>query len=84
MLDVLSASGKAKIPWDDRIAKGFFRGRDSSRQRLELVKLGKKHPDLFDVGITRYFFFRDKKEELGTKEQAPFFDFFKVNVSVFN
>lgn len=79
MLDMLSIQDKASvIPWEQRIEKGFFRGRDSNRERLQLVKMSKKHPDLIDAAITRYFFFRDEMEELGSGEHVSLYDFFKV------
>jgi hypothetical protein len=75
---MLSVQGNSNIPWAKREEKAFFKGRDSSRERLELVRLAKQNPDLMEAGITKYFFFRDKEEELGSVKQTSFFDFFKV------
>ena len=76
-LDILAALGKNEIPWEKKTEKLFWRGRDSSRERLELVRMGKRHPDLIDAGITAFFFFRDEMEKLGGRtNHTVFFDFF--------
>ncbi len=77
---MLSVQGNANLPWTDREPKAFFRGRDSSRARLKLVRLAREHPDLIEAGITRFFFFRDEEAVLGTVPHASFFDFFKVTL----
>eukprot|EP00095_Tigriopus_kingsejongensis_P002810 maker-scaffold1187_size56475-snap-gene-0.12 protein:Tk02810 transcript:maker-scaffold1187_size56475-snap-gene-0.12-mRNA-1 annotation:"hypothetical protein DAPPUDRAFT_314403" len=82
MLDLLSLQANANVPWVDRVAKGFFRGRDSRQARLELVRLGLNHTHLLDVGITRYFFFRDQEAVLGTKPSLSMFDFFKFKYQI--
>jgi len=68
-----------------KIPKGFFRGRDSSRERLDLVRLSKKHPDLIDANLTRMFFFPDLKSEFEPlSENIPmpkFFDY-KYQISL--
>ncbi|CAB4060189.1 unnamed protein product [Lepeophtheirus salmonis] len=53
----------------------IFSSRDHSKNTL--IQLGLRHPKHLNVGITRYFFLRKKKKELGVKEHVPFFDFFK-------
>lgn len=70
------------MEWKDRLPKAFFRGRDSSKERLKLVRRAKEYPEMIDAGITRYFFFRDEESRLGTKESISFFDFFKVTYKV--
>ena len=76
-LDILAALGKNEIPWEKKTEKLFWRGRDSSRERLELVRMGKRHPDLIDAGITAFFFFRDEMEKLGGRtNHTVFFNFF--------
>ena len=36
----------------------FWRGRDSRRERLDLVKMSDKHPDIIDAELTAMFFFK--------------------------
>ena len=40
---------------------------------------GKDRSDLFDVGITNYFFFREDEEKVGKADRVSFFDYFKVH-----
>ncbi|XP_008547183.2 protein O-glucosyltransferase 2 [Microplitis demolitor] len=77
MLDMLSVQGKIKTPWDQKIEKVFWRGRDSRRERLDLIDIAKKNPELFNVSITNFFFFKDEIDKYGPGEKhISFFDFF--------
>lgn len=81
MLDTLSVQGNAELPWDDKIEQLFWRGRDSSRERLDLIDISRKHPDLFNASITNFFFFRDEIDKYGPPQKhVSLFHFFKVNV----
>lgn len=62
----------------NKTARAFFRGRDSREERLRLVSLSKKNPELLDAGITAWFFFRDQEQRVGKAPLVGFFDFFKV------
>lgn len=76
-IDVLSVFGKQPIQYQDKIAKAFWRGRDSNENRLKLAKLGKQHPDLINASITNFFFFRDKIDEYGPGvAHVSLFEFF--------
>ncbi len=80
---MLSVQGKGNRPWHQRTDKAFFRGRDSSRERLKLVEIAKEEAEektavKMDAGITRFFFFKDREKDLGTTKHVAFFDFFKV------
>ena len=75
-LDTLAALGKNNVPWDEKTEKLFWRGRDSRQERLDLVRLSKKHPEIINASITAFFFFRDQEEELGRHPYVSFFDFF--------
>ncbi|KAG5883161.1 hypothetical protein JTB14_033411 [Gonioctena quinquepunctata] len=76
-VDILSVQGNTKGPYKNRIPKLFWRGRDSNKYRLELIKLSRKHPDLFNASLTNFFFYRDKEEEYGPKtEHVSLFSFF--------
>lgn len=80
MLDMLSVQGNVKDIWKNRIPKLFWRGRDSNKHRLKLIDIGRKHPDLFNVSLTNFFFFRDLEEQYGPKsDYVSFFDFFNVS-----
>ncbi|XP_022257995.1 KDEL motif-containing protein 1-like, partial [Limulus polyphemus] len=77
-LDIFSVMGNSGPKWENKVEKGFWRGRDSRQERLDLVKLGRKYPDLIDAALTNFFFFRDQENELGPKvPHVSFFDFFK-------
>ncbi|KAM4700154.1 protein O-glucosyltransferase 3 [Discoglossus pictus] len=80
--DLLSIQGHTGPSWSNKTEQGFFRGRDSREERLQLVQMSKKHPDLIDAGITGYFFFREREEELGKAQLIGFFDFFKYKYQV--
>jgi len=77
-LDMQSVQGKTGPHWKKKIAKGFFRGRDSRQERLDLTILGRNNTDLFDVALTNFFFFPYDEKLYGSKNQrVSFFDFFK-------
>lgn len=81
-VDILSVQ-KEKYTWDAKIPKGFFKGRDSRKERLELVTLTKKHPDLLNCSITNFFFFKDEIPIYGPKtDHIPFTDFFKYKYQI--
>lgn len=70
--------------WEQKIDKLFWRGRDSRRERLELVALSKLHPDLVDAALTNMFFYREPEDlqKYGPiVNRTSFFDFFKVNLT---
>ena len=78
---MLSTLGNAGPPWEDKIPKAFFRGRDSRQERLDLVRLYRNMTELFDVGLTNFFFFEYNPELYGPKHKAiSFFEFFKVEI----
>ncbi|CAF95403.1 unnamed protein product, partial [Tetraodon nigroviridis] len=76
--DLLSVQGNTGPPWMNKTARAFFRGRDSREERLHLVSISKKNPELLDAGITAWFFFRDEEKRVGKAPLVGFFDFFKV------
>lgn len=82
-LDMLSVQ-KMHVPWAKKISKAFWRGRDSRRERLQLIDISRLHPDLFNVSMTNFFFFRDEAEKYGPKvPHMSFFKFFDVSLSFF-
>ena len=82
-LDIFTIQSFSRPKWDSKFKKLFWRGRDSSRERLELVLLSRKYPDLIDAGLTNMFFFREK-EQIETYgpiyNRTSFIDFFKVKI----
>ncbi|XP_064827723.1 protein O-glucosyltransferase 3-like [Oncorhynchus masou masou] len=80
--DLLSVQGNTGPPWANKTEQAFFRGRDSREERLHLVTLSKKNPELLDAGITGWFFFREREKDLGKANLVGFFDFFKYKYQV--
>ncbi|GAB0089155.1 KDEL motif-containing protein 1 [Sergentomyia squamirostris] len=75
-LDILSVQ-KSQRSWSEKIPMGFFRGRDARRERLRAVELARMHPDLLNVSMTNFFFFRDEQDKYGPKvPHVSFFEFF--------
>ncbi|GJQ70474.1 hypothetical protein Trydic_g22886 [Trypoxylus dichotomus] len=82
-LDMLSVQGNVNKRWRDRTPKAFWRGRDSNKERLKLVSISREYPDLYNVSLTNFFFFRDKEEIYGPKaDHISFFDFFDYKYQV--
>ncbi|KAF7275167.1 hypothetical protein GWI33_012120 [Rhynchophorus ferrugineus] len=76
-LDMLSVQGNFKYVWEDRKEILFWRGRDSNKNRLNLIKISKTHPELFNVSLTNFFFFKDEEDTYGPRsEHISFFKFF--------
>ncbi|XP_047041473.1 protein O-glucosyltransferase 2-like [Helicoverpa zea] len=84
-LDTLSVQSGAELAWDARESQAVWRGRDSRAERLKLVDIARANPDLFNVSLTNFFFFRDKEAQYGPKQPHisffKFFDFkYQINV----
>ncbi|XP_053987875.1 protein O-glucosyltransferase 2-like isoform X1 [Hylaeus volcanicus] len=78
MLDMLSVQGNTDTPWEKKTEKLFWRGRDSRRERLDLIDISRDHPDLFNVSITNFFFFKDEMDKYGPgQSHISLFHFFK-------
>lgn len=85
MLDMLSVQGNVNDVWEKRIPRAFWRGRDSNKHRLKLVDLSREHPDLFNVSLTNFFFYRDVQDQYGPKsDHVSFFTFFDVSTKDFH
>lgn len=77
-LDIFSVQANTGPKWEEKIEKGFFRGRDSRQERLDLAAMSVKNPEIIDVAITNYFFFKQNDEKYGKKvKHIGFFEFFK-------
>lgn len=78
-LDVLSVQGNTGPSWENKSSKAFWRGRDSRQERLDLVILSRKHPEVIDAALTHMFFFPKDPNKYGELVKTiSFFDFFKV------
>jgi hypothetical protein len=53
--------------WEEKTEELFWRGRDSRQERLDLVALAARQPNLrINASITAYFFFRDQEASATT------------------
>ncbi|XP_070504278.1 protein O-glucosyltransferase 2-like [Chironomus tepperi] len=81
-IDIFSVQ-KEKYKWNEKISKAFFKGRDSRRERLELVSLARKYPNLLNCTITNFFFFKDEISIYGPKsDHIAFTDFFEYKYQI--
>lgn len=77
-LDMLSVQSNTGPKWPDKINKALWRGRDSREERLKLVIMARKNPQLYDAALTNFFFFQYDESKYGPKaKHMSFFDFFK-------
>ncbi|XP_038070247.1 protein O-glucosyltransferase 2-like [Patiria miniata] len=82
-LDMMSVQANTGPKWINKTNKAFWRGRDSRRERLNLVKLSRDEPELIDAALTNFFFFRNEEAEYGPKvKHISFFDFFKYKYQI--
>ncbi|CAK8671878.1 unnamed protein product [Clavelina lepadiformis] len=81
-LDIFSVQSNTGPKWKNKIEKGFFRGRDSRRERLNLAGMSQENPELLDAKITNYFFFRKEEEKYGKVKSISFFDFFQYKYQI--
>ncbi|XP_045191680.2 protein O-glucosyltransferase 2-like [Mercenaria mercenaria] len=81
--DIFHVMGKSPTRWENKTEIGFWRGRDSRQERLDLVMMSRKHPDLLDAKMTRMPYFKHDQEKYGDLVNIiPFFDFFKYKYLV--
>ncbi|CAG5131230.1 unnamed protein product [Candidula unifasciata] len=77
-LDIFSVQANTGPKWENKTNKVFWRGRDSRKERLQLVEMSLKHPDLIDARLTNMFFFPKNSSKYGElAEHVSFFDFFQ-------
>jgi len=77
-LDMMSVQANTGPKWENKSSVAFWRGRDSRQERLDLVRMSRRHPDIVDAKLTRMFFFKHTPDLGDTVEHISFFDFFKV------
>src|SRR5699024_6046800 len=82
-VDTLSTFGRQTRPFGAKENRLFWRGRDSNRARLTLVRQSFDTPALYNVSITNFFFFRDEMHlyvpgdpDNTTSRYVPFVEFF--------
>lgn len=79
-LDMMSVQN-ARLRWEDKDPVAFWRGRDSRRERLQLVDIAREYPDMFNASITNFFFYREEEVRYGPKvPHIGFFEFFDVSL----
>ncbi|XP_060047882.1 protein O-glucosyltransferase 2-like [Erinaceus europaeus] len=77
-VDMMSVQGNTGPSWESKNSTAVWRGRDSHKQRLELVKLSRKHPDLIDAAVTSFVFSKHNENLYGpVGNHIAFYDFFK-------
>ncbi|KAL0985529.1 hypothetical protein UPYG_G00158110 [Umbra pygmaea] len=82
-LDMMSVQANTGPPWREKNTTAFWRGRDSRKERLELVKLARAHPDMVDAAFTNFFFFKHDESLYGPLvKHVSFFDFFKYKYQI--
>lgn len=82
-LDVFSVQGNTGPHWNNKSSKAFWRGRDSRQERLDLVMLSRKQPEVIDAAMTHMFFFPKNPEKYGELVKTiSFFDFFKYKYQI--
>ncbi|OQV19090.1 O-glucosyltransferase rumi-like protein [Hypsibius exemplaris] len=59
-----------KVPWEEKLPIGFFRGSRTSAERDPLVLLSRTRPDLLDVKYTKNQAWRSLKDSLGEEPAA--------------
>ena len=77
-LDMLSLQSETGPSWENKTEKAFWRGRDSRQERLDLVRMSHRHPDVIDARLTHMFFFKHSDDLGEIVKRVSFFDFFKV------
>uniref|UniRef100_A0A803YH59 Glycosyl transferase CAP10 domain-containing protein n=1 Tax=Meleagris gallopavo TaxID=9103 RepID=A0A803YH59_MELGA len=82
-LDMMSVQANTGPSWEDKNTTAFWRGRDSRKERLELVKLSRKYPEIIDAAFTNFFFFKHDENLYGPiVKHISFFDFFKYKYQI--
>ena len=61
-----------KIPWNEKIDKGFFRGSRTSKTRDPLVLLSRKKPNLVDAAYTKNQAWKSIEDTLGPGKTSKF------------
>lgn len=76
-LDMLSVQGNIERKWTEKEEKCFWQGRDSSPERLQLISIARKHPELINASLTNFFFYKNEEHKYGPKaKHVSFFKFF--------
>ena len=79
---MLSVQANTGPRWENKSSLAFFRGRDSRQERLDLVRMSRKHPDVIDAKLTNMFFFKHTEDLGELVKHVSFYDFFEVNCVV--
>ncbi|XP_063160749.1 protein O-glucosyltransferase 2 isoform X2 [Candoia aspera] len=82
-LDMMSVQANTGPPWEEKNTTAIWRGRDSRKERLELVKMSRRFPEIIDAAFTNFFFFKHDESLYGPiVKHISFFDFFKYKYQI--
>ena len=77
-IDLQVLQGKMGSDWSEKVPIGFWRGRDSREQRLDLCRLSKSYPEKIDAKLTEAMFFKHVPSVYGdVVPRVPFRKFFE-------
>lgn len=81
--DLLGVPGDIGPAWSEKIPLGFWRGRDSREQRLDLCRLSRGYPDKIDAKLTQSLFFSHVPSLYGEiAKKVPFKSFFDYKYQI--
>ncbi|KAI0214981.1 Protein O-glucosyltransferase 2 [Lamellibrachia satsuma] len=81
-LELLSVQANTGPKWQNKSSVAFWRGRDSRNERLELVRMSRRNPDIIDAKLTNMFFFKHEEDLGELVKHISFFDFFKYKYQI--
>ena len=81
---MLSVQNNTGPKWDEKSNLAFWRGRDSRRERLDLVKMSNKFPNIIDAELTAMFFFKEEQDDFKIGKRVSFYEFFQVCESYYS
>ena len=82
-VDIQNIQGKIGPDWKEKIPMGFWRGRDSREQRLDLCRLSISYPEKIDAKLTQALFFKHVPSMYGDiVPKMPFREFFEYKYQI--
>jgi len=82
-IDLQNIQGNIGPEWKSKIPIGFWRGRDSREQRLDLARLSMSYPEKVDAKLTQALFFKHVPSMYGDiVPKIPFREFFDYKFQI--
>ena len=82
-IDLQNIQGNIGPEWKNKIPIGFWRGRDSREQRLDLARLSMSYPEKVDAKLTQALFFKHVPSMYGDiVPKIPFREFFDYKFQI--